>query len=144
MRKFYSVEWNGSIFRWDLIKNSKDKGKWYHQTSLMKRNEADEWILNPDEPTSILGKINLSDKYILAKIDAGKFFLLLEDAIPLSKELWENYYAPKSQWEVIEIFDNVEIKVISKPLSRVEAKRELEKYERRPYVSYEIRKYERV
>lgn len=144
MERFYSVEWNGSIFRWDLIKNSKDKGKWYYQTSLMKRNEADEWILNPDEPTFVLGKINLSDRYILAKIDEGKFFPLLEDAIPLSKELWEKYYAPKSLWEVIEIFDNVEIKVISKPLSRAEAKKELEKYKHRPYVSYEIRKYERV
>ena len=110
----------------------------------MKRNEADEWILNPDEPTFVLGKINLSDKYISEKIDEGEFYPRLEDAIPLSKELWEKYYAPKSLWEVIEIFDNVEIKVLSKPLSRTEAKRDLGKYKHRPYMSYEIRKYERV
>lgn len=144
MERFYSVEWNGGIYRWDLIKNSKDEGKWYRQTSLMKRNEADEWILNPDEPTSVLGKINLSDNYVLEKMNEGKFFPRLEDAIPLSKELWEKYYAPKSLWEVIEIFDDVEIKVISKPLSRAEAKRELRKYQNRPYVSYDIRKYERI
>ena len=144
MGRFYSVEWNGNILRWDLSKNSEDEGKWYYQTSLMKRNEADEWILNPDEPTSMLGTINLSDRYISEKINEGKFFIRLEDAIPLSKELWEKYYAPKSLWEVIEIFDNVEIKVKSKPLSRAEAKKELKKYKNRPYVSYDIRKYERV
>lgn len=110
----------------------------------MKRNEADEWILDPDEPTFTVGKINLSDGYIQEKINERKFFPLLEDAIPLSKELWEKCYAPNSLWEVIEIFDNVSIEVVSKPLSKVDAKRELEKYKCKPYVSYEIRKYERV
>ena len=43
-------------------------------------------------------------------------------------------------WQVVEIFDDVEVKPISKPLPRIEAKRELEKYKNKLYVSYDIRK----
>lgn len=140
MKQFYSVEWNGVLIRWDLVEECKVTGKWYNRTHLLESNEADEWVLKENKPIIGLGRTNLSDNYIAENIKKGKFFLNLEDAIVWSKKLWEEHFAPNAMWQVVEIFDDVEVKPISKPMPKVDAKRELEKYKNRPYVSYEIQK----
>lgn len=139
MKIFYSVEWNGVLIRWDLVEECKVTGKWYNRTRLLESNEADEWVLKENKPIIGIGRTNLSDNYIAENIKKGKFFLNIEDAIAKSKEYWEVFFAPNAMWQVVEIFDNVEIIPKSKPMPKVEAKRELEKYKNRPYVSYEIR-----
>ncbi len=139
MKTFYSVEWNGGLFRWDLAKED-HYGKWYYRTSLLELNEADEWKFIDNVQTSMWGISNLSDEFISEKIMNGKFFLNIEDAKVRSKKLWDTHFAPNDMWQVVEIFDDVEIKPISKPMPKVQAKKELEKHINRPYVSYEIRK----
>ena len=140
MKTFYSVLWNGVLIRWDLVEDNKVTGKWYNQTYLLESNEGDEWLLKENKPKITIGRCNLSDTYITEQIEKGEFFLHIEDAIIKSKELWEIHFAPNAMWQVVEIFDNVEVTPKSKPLPKVEAKRELKKYKNRPYVSYEIRK----
>lgn len=140
MKTFYSVLWNGVLLRWDLVEDNKVTGKWYNQTHLLESNEADEWLLKENKPKITIGRCNLSDTYITKQIEKREFFLHIEDAIIKSKELWEIHFAPDAMWQVVEIFDDVEVTPKSKPLPKVEAKRELKKYKNRPYVSYEIRK----
>lgn len=139
MKTFYSVEWNGVLIRWDLVEENEVTGKWYNRTHLLERNDADEWLLKENKPETTIGRCNLSDTYITEQIKKGKFFLNIEDAIVKSKEYWDVFFAPNAMWQVVEIFDDVEIIPKSKPMPKVEAKRELEKYKNRPYVSYEIR-----
>lgn len=139
MKTFYSVIYNGNILRYDLAKED-HHGRWYYSTSLVTKNEADEWIFIDNAPTSTFGMTNLSDDYISEQIEKGKFFLNLEDAIVRSKKLWDMYFAPNAMWQVVEIYNDVEEVPKSKPLPKVEAKRELKKYKNRLYVSYEIRK----
>lgn len=138
MKTFYSVIYNGNILRYDLAKED-HLGKWYYSTSIVTKNEADEWILIDNAPTSKFGMTNLSDTYILDQIKNGIFFLNLEDAIMRSKRLWEKHFAPNAMWQVVEIFDDVKVTPKSKPMPKIEAKQELKKYKNRPYVSYEIR-----
>lgn len=139
MKLFYNVLYNGNILRYDLAKEYLHS-KWYYFTSIIEDNEADEWILIDNAPTSKLGMKELSDTYISNEIKNGRFFLNLEDAIVKSKRLWEQYFAPNAMWQVVEIFDDVEVTPKSKPMPKIEAKQELKKYKNRPYVSYEIRK----
>lgn len=138
MKTFYSVIYNGNILRYDLAKED-HYGKWYYSTPMVTKNEADEWIFVDNAPTSKFGVTELSDTYILEQIKNGRFFLNLEDAIMRSKRLWEEHFAPNAMWQVVEIFDNVEVTPKSKPMPKIEAKQELKKYKNRPYVSYEIR-----
>ena len=139
MKTFYSVLYNGNILRYNLAKED-HHGKWYYSTSIIEKNEADEWILVDNAPTSKLGMTNLSDTYISGQIKNEKFFLNLEDAIVRSKRLWEQHFAPNAMWQVVEIFDDIEVIPKSKPMPKLEAKQELKKYKNRPYVSYEIRR----
>ena len=138
MKTFYSVIYNGNILRYDLAKED-HYGKWYYSTSMVTKNEADEWIFIDNAPTSTLGITDLSDGYISEQMKKGKFFLNIEDAIVCSKKLWDIHFAPNAMWQVVEVFDDVEVTPKSKPMPKVEAKRELKKYKNRPYVSYEIR-----
>lgn len=138
-KSFYEVFYNGNILRYDLARED-EKGKWYYRTSIVEKNIADEWILVKDAKTFTVGMCNLSDGYVLSQLEKEEFFLNLEDAIPKSKRLWEQHFAPNALWQVVEIFDDVEVKPKSLPMSKVDAKRELERYRNRPYVSYEIRK----
>ena len=85
MKTFYSVIYNGNILRYDLAKED-HYGKWYYSTSMVTKNEADEWIFIDNAPTSTLGITNLSDGYISEQIKKGEFFLNLEDAIVCSKK----------------------------------------------------------
>lgn len=139
MEEFYEVLWNGSIHRYNKVE-TKEKGNWYHCTNLMVRNDNDDWAIDINKPTCTLGRRCLSDNYISKHFKDKTFILTIDDCIEKSKKLWDDYYAPKAMWQVVEIFDDVEVKPISKPLPRIEAKRELEKYKNRPYVSYDIRK----
>ena len=139
MKTFYSVEWNGVLIRWDLVEENEVTGKWYNRTHLLESNDADEWLLKENKPKITIGRCNLSDTFITEQIENGKFFLNLEDATVKSKEYWDVFFAPNAMWQVVEIFDNVEVTPKSKPMPKAEAKRELKKYKSRPYVSYEIR-----
>lgn len=136
MNTFYSVLWNGVIIRYDLsITNS----NWYRYTSLMIPNEQDDWQIDIDKPTSLLGRVNLSPNHLKKHFEQGDYLISLDDAIKKSRDLWDKHFAPDAKWQVVEIFDDVVIKPISKPLSKIEAKNELRKHKNRPYVSYEIR-----
>lgn len=95
MKTFYSVFWNGVLFRYDLAKED-ERGKWYYTTNLLQPNEDDEWILVKDKPTSTFGMCNLSDGYIAEQIENGDFLINIEDAILLSKKLWDVHSAPNS------------------------------------------------
>lgn len=139
MKTFYSVEWNGVLIRWDLVEENEVTGKWYNRTHLLESNDADEWLLKENKPKITIGRCNLSDTYITEQIKKGKFFLNIEDAIVKSKKYWDVFFAPNAMWQVVEIFDDVEVIPKSKPMPKVEAKRELKRYKNRPYVSYEIR-----
>lgn len=138
MERFYRVEYNGVILRHEKCQDEEG----YYGTSIMVRNDDDRWEIDIDKPTFTIGRYCMGDETIRKNIADGKFFIDIEDAIEKSKPLWEKTFgSPDDLWEVIEIFDDVEIKVISKPMSKRLAKEEKSKYKNRYLVHYDIRKY---
>lgn len=131
---FYEVLNNGAI-----VKYQEDKPDYYLNKTITFRNEDDSWGLDENIPFTGGCRIWLVPENIQERIRGGNFFHSLDDAIAKSKVLWDEFFAPNALWEVIEVFDNVELKVISEPMPKVEAKKVLASYTNSQYTKYSIR-----
>ena len=131
---FYEVTEEGFLIRYDWVEDNSWAG-----TYLNVKNENDEWQIDPNKPsrkTGLLRKLvsqTMEDMY-----QRGTGFWNLKDAMTESKRRWEEKYPPNALWQVIEIFDNVEVTWKSEPLPRGEAKKLFSIYNNRNrlYTSY--------
>lgn len=131
---FYEVTDIGLLIRYEWVKDY----TWAY-TTLNVNNENDEWQIDPNKPRRttgggrVLAPQTMEDMY-----QRGMGFWSLKDAMIESKIRWENNYPPNALWQVIEIFDNVEVTWKSEPLPRGEAKKLFSKCNNSQYTSYRL------
>lgn len=135
MEKFYEVVYNGAIVRHNIHKKD-----WYFSTIITRATDSDYRIVDDREETK-KGLASLFTEDVIQKgINDGIYFTTLDSAKKASEKLWDDFFAPNDKWVVVSIFDNREESIISPPLSKSEAKRELSKCYNSIYTKYSIRK----
>lgn len=136
MKRFYEVTSEGNIIRRDLY-----EGDCYCGTAITSRTADDHCIVDDSKPTAKGGLARLfTAEAIDAGVKAGKLFFTLEDAMAKSAPLWDAFFGPNDKWQVIGVFDNVEVVYRSEPMGKAEAKAALEECCDSIYTKYSIHK----
>lgn len=134
---FYEVTNEGFLIRYEWVMDNS-----WADTYLNVKNDNDEWEIDPNKPTQKTGLLRmLVPKTMESMYQNGVGFWSLKDAMIESKRRWEEEYPPNALWQVIQIFDNVEVTWKSKPLPRGEAKKLLSMYDKKNhslYTSYRL------
>lgn len=133
---FYEVTREGFLIRYDWVRDNS-----WASTYLNVRNENDDWQIDPNKPSKKTGGLRmLVSQTMESMYQRGNGFWNLKDAMKESKRRWEEEYPPNALWQVIEIFDNVEVTWKSEPLPRGEAKKLFSRYNNRNslYTSYRL------
>ena len=132
---FYEVTSEGFLIRYEWVKDNS-----WASTYLNVQNENDDWQIDPNKPSEKTRSLRrLVSQTMEDMYQRGNGFWSLKDAMIESKRRWEENYPPNALWQVIEIYDNVEVTWRSKPLPRGEAKKLLSRYNNNSiYTSYRL------
>ena len=131
---FYEVTREGFLIRYDWVRDNS-----WASTYLNVQNENDDWQIDPNKPSKKTGGLRVLVSQTMEDMyQRGNGFWSLKDAMIESKRRWEEKYPPNALWQVIEIYDNVEVTWRSKPLPRGEAKKLFSRCNNSIYTSYRI------
>ena len=137
MNEFYKVEWNGVLLKYHKIGVDKDNIPKWTSKNMMDCNQFEEWKIKEVSFNEWIGYSTFSEDYAINKIERS--FINLEDAKKVSKELWNEHFAPNAKYRVVRYFDNIFDGYESDILSKRDAYERMESIPKRYLYSYELK-----